>query len=454
MSLDVTAGNNRRQPQAEVPPTGCAVSEFAAYHLISVRSESLRQKGFTAEDIASIKSRISDLDVNVLEHRFYQPNIEQAAEKAINLRDLSNKPVVAKYGETLLIATAEETKDSLRLAYKQHRDAVNMAAYARFDANLAAVDMRDRLAPLNWLQENIDEIDGSNHQIVINAFRTGGYTPGMNAGNRHEPDNCENVKGWIIGSCLQMLQEYRCIDGSFLTPYLKLYRDKFLSPPNPDVTVKNNPRQPEDPSQPAVVLPTGFTASEIGSYGLFCYLNDYLKQQGFTAEEIASIRSRVPNLEVGFIETERFGLPFEEIAKMAIELRDLEKKPFVFKYSDQLTIVTAEETLSSLCAAFKEKRWAAHKDDVARAKARFAAGLAAIDMRDPIAPLNWLQENFRSIENSPSRIEQVMATFSAGGHTPGMNAGNQHNPNNQENVKGWIIGTCLKMLQEDWSIDD
>lgn len=91
---------------------------------------------FSAAEIAEIRHRAPDLDILV-----YRPrigcSIADAAEAAIDLRNLSRQTVVFRFGETLLIAGRDESPASLTERYlapfhareKAHWTSERIAAY-------------------------------------------------------------------------------------------------------------------------------------------------------------------------------------------------------------------------------------------------------------------------------------------------------------------------------------
>jgi len=82
----------------------------------SAPSKSLEAEGFTAEEIRDVEKVVPDLNVLVYRPRVGR-SIADAADAAIELRNLSGKPVAFKFNDTLLVASKDDSPASLTERY-------------------------------------------------------------------------------------------------------------------------------------------------------------------------------------------------------------------------------------------------------------------------------------------------------------------------------------------------
>jgi len=249
MSGNLSSDNRGKGQQpstgSEAASIGSSVGDDAR---VSAREAQLTKAGFSVEQIATIREKVADLNVKIIEP-MAGDTISGTAADAVALRKQTGSAVVFKFNNALMIVGKGDTAKSVCDAYEAHCEAASKAYWtperiaeknakeARDNASLAkhmgtlsSIDFKDPVAPLKWLCK-LEEVGGMTYstfdrKAVLDAFSKAGYTAGMNVGDKFNSKDQENYKGYIIGQALDGIATVGC-PHQVLHTFTERYQKEF-----------------------------------------------------------------------------------------------------------------------------------------------------------------------------------------------------------------------------------
>jgi len=188
-----------------------------------------------------------------------------------------------------------------------------------------------------------------------------------------------------------------------------------------------------------------------------------LVKDGFSADEIAKIAVKVPDLNVKILKV-RVGDSIDGTSADAVQLVKERECAVVFKFNGLVMVVSRGDSQKSVEKAYMEsleaarkacwtpKRLAEKETKEARDNAELAEHiktLSSLDFKDPLAPLEWLckLQELGDMTYCKFDRQSVINAFATAGYTAGMNCDDKFNEKDQENYKGYIIGNALDGIQ-------